>query len=117
MPGAGWAACSAGRSRSPRSELTHGVRRLGLGVALVVDAAVFAIVGLFTLLPALVKGVAVPLQSDALAALLVGGVFALSALGLGLGGRRAASLAGLEPRRTGRQVRQDVEILRERVDA
>jgi hypothetical protein len=80
-------------------------------------AAVFAIAGLFTLLLALVKGVAVLLQSDALAALIVGGIFLLLALGLGLFGRSKASLSTLEPTRTERQIKQDAQILTESRDA
>ncbi|MDP4003673.1 phage holin family protein [Methylobacterium sp. NEAU K] len=100
-----------------RTEMAHGVRRISLGLSLLVAAAVFAIAGLFTLLLALVKGIAVLVQSDALAALIVGGVFLLLALGLGLFGRSKAALSGLEPRRTERQIRQDAQILTERRDA
>ena len=100
-----------------RSELSRGVGRVYLGLGLLLSAAVFAIAGLFTLLLALVKGLAVVLQSDALAALAVGGVFLLLALGLGLWGRSKASLSGLEPRRTARQVRQDAQVITERTDA
>lgn len=99
-----------------RTELAQGVNRVFLGISLMIAAAVIAIAGLFTLLLALVKGVAVLVQSDALAALIVGGVFALLALALGLWGRSQASLSGLEPTRTGRQVRQDAQIITERMD-
>ena len=69
-----------------------------------------------TLLLALVKGIAVLVQSDALAALIVGGVFLLLAIGLGLFGRSKTSLSTLEPTRTGRQVKQDAQVLTERMD-
>ncbi|MCJ2054446.1 phage holin family protein [Methylobacterium sp. J-070] len=100
-----------------RTEMAQGLHRISLGLGLLLMAAVLAITGLFTLLLALVKGVAVLVQSDALAALIVGGVFLLLALGLGLLGRSNASLATLEPRRTERQVRQDAQVLTERRDA
>lgn len=100
-----------------RTEMAQGLHRISLGLGLLLMAAVLAITGLFTLLLALVKGVAVLVQSDALAALIVGGVFLLLALGLGLLGRSSASLATLEPRRTERQVRQDAQVLTERRDA
>ena len=100
-----------------RTELAHGVHKISLGISLMIAAAVFAIAGLFTLLLALVKGIAVLVQSDALAALIVGGVFAVLALGLGFWGRSQASLSGLEPTRTGRQVRQDAHIITERMDS
>ena len=70
-----------------RTELAQGVHRISLGLSLLLMAAVFAIAGLFTLLLALVKGIAVLVQSDALAALIVGGVFLVLAIGLGLFGR------------------------------
>ena len=100
-----------------RTEMAQGVHHITLGISLWLMAAVFAIAGLFTLLLALVKGLAVLLQSDALAALIVGGVFLLLALGLGLFGRSKTSLSTLEPTRTGRQVKQDAQILTERRDA
>lgn len=99
-----------------RAEMAQGVHRLSLGLSLLIMAAVFAIAGLFTWLLALVKGIAVLVQSDALAALIVGGVFLLLALGLGLFGRSKASLSTLEPKRTESQVKQDVQILTERRD-
>ncbi|MCJ2093929.1 phage holin family protein [Methylobacterium sp. J-072] len=97
-----------------RAEMAQGVHRISLGLALLLAAAVLAIAGLFTLLLALVKGIAVLVQSDALAALIVGGTFLVLALGLGLYGRSRASLAGLEPTRTGRQIRQDARVLTHR---
>ncbi|MCJ2143758.1 phage holin family protein [Methylobacterium sp. E-066] len=97
-----------------RAEMAQGVHRISLGLGLLLAAAVLAIAGLFTLLLALVKGIAVLVQSDALAALIVGGTFLVLALGLGLYGRSRASLAGLEPTRTGRQIRQDARVLTHR---
>ncbi|MCJ2137343.1 phage holin family protein [Methylobacterium sp. J-026] len=99
-----------------RTEMAQGVHRISLGLSLLLVAAVFAIAGLFTLLLALVKGIAVLMQSDALAALIVGGVFLLLAIGLGLFGRSKTSLSTLEPTRTGRQVKQDAQVLTDRID-
>jgi hypothetical protein len=99
-----------------RTEMAQGVHRISLGISLLLMAAVFAITGLFTLLLALVKGIAVLVQSDALAALIVGAVFLLLAIGLGLFGRSKTSLTTLEPTRTGRQVKQDAQVLTERID-
>jgi len=100
-----------------RTEMAQGVHRISLGLSLLLVAAVFAIAGLFTLLLALVKGIAVLVQSDALAALIVGGVFLVLALGMALFGRSKASLSTLEPTRTGRQVKQDAKVLTERMDS
>lgn len=99
-----------------RTELAQGVHRISLGLSLLLMAAVFAITGLFTLLLALVKGIAVLVQSDALAALIVGGVFLVLAIGFGLFGRSKTSLSTLEPTRTGRQVKQDTQVLTDRMD-
>ena len=99
-----------------RTEMAQGVHRISLGLSLLLMAAVLAITGLFTLLLALVKGIAVHVQSDALAALIVGGVFLLLAIGLGLYGRSKTSLTTLEPTRTGRQVKQDAQVLTGRMD-
>jgi hypothetical protein len=77
-----------------RTELAQGVHRISLGLSLLLVAAVFAIAGLF-----------------------VGGVFLLLAIGLGLFGRSKTSLSTLEPTRTGRQVKQDAQVLTERIDA
>lgn len=100
-----------------RTEMAQGVHRISLGLSLLLVAAVFAIAGLFTLLLALVKGIAVLVQSGALAALIVGGVFLVLALGMALFGRSKASLSTLEPTRTGRQVKQDAKVLTERMDS
>lgn len=99
-----------------RAEMAQGIHHISLGITLLLMAAVFAIAGLFTLLLALVKGIAVLVQSDALAALIVGSVFLLLALGLGLFGRSKASLSTLEPKRTEQQVKQDAQVLTERMD-
>lgn len=99
-----------------RTEMAQGVHRLSLGLSLLLVAAVLAITGLFTLLLALVKGIAVLVQSDALAALIVGGVFLLLAVGLGMLGRSKTSISTLEPTRTGRQVKEDVQVLTDRMD-
>ena len=79
-------------------------------------AGVLVLTAMLVWIFALVKGVAVILQSDALAALVVGGVFAAITIGVALFGRSKASLSGLEPTRTERQLRQDAAIITERVD-
>ena len=99
-----------------RTEMAQGIHRISLGLSLLLMAAVVAIAGLFTLLLALVKGIAVLVQSDALAVLIVGGVFLVLAIGLGLFGRSKTSLSTLEPTRTGRQVKQDAQVLTDRMD-
>ena len=98
-----------------RAETSEGLRQLSTGLMLFIAAGVFAVTGLFVLILALVKALAVLLNSEALAALIVAGLFALIAIALALWGRSKASLSRLEPTRTEQQLRQDVGIITERV--
>ena len=98
-----------------RTEMGEGVQQLGLGLSLFIASAVFALTGLLVLILALVKGLAVLLGSEALAALIVGAIFAVIAVGLALWGRSKTSLSGLEPTRTEQQLREDTRIITERV--
>ncbi|MBY0260119.1 phage holin family protein [Methylobacterium sp.] len=98
-----------------RNEMTSNVRALFIGLALLVGAAVFGVVALFVLVDALVKWLATVVHSEALAALIVGGVLLVVAVALALIGRNAMSLSTLAPVRTTRQVRQDARTLSERV--
>src|SRR4051794_10119070 len=72
-----------------RAEMTNNVRALAMGLVSVIVAAVFAILALIWLTQALVDWLGAMLGSQALAALIVGGVIALIAIGLGLYGRSA----------------------------
>lgn len=98
-----------------RTEMISNVRTLFMGLAMIVAAAVFAIVSLLVLIDALVEYVATLVQSEWLAALIVGGVLLLVALVLGIIGAKTMSRANLAPTRTTRQVRQDARALSERV--
>ena len=92
-----------------RNEMTSNIRSLFLGIAMLVGAAVFGVVAMLVLVDALVKWLATVVNSEALAALIVGGVI------LALWGRSAMSLSTLAPTRTTRQVREDARTLSERV--
>ncbi|GEP08801.1 phage holin family protein [Methylobacterium gnaphalii] len=98
-----------------RQEMVSNVRTLFIGLAMIVAAAVFAVVSLLVFIDALVKYVATLVNSEWLAALIVGGGFLLVALILGFIGVRSMSLSNLAPTRTTRQVRQDARALSERV--
>ncbi|GJD30928.1 hypothetical protein PMNALOAF_2179 [Methylobacterium adhaesivum] len=98
-----------------RNEMTSNVRSLFVGLGLLVGAAVFGVVALFVLVDALVKWLATVVHSEALAALIVGGVLLVVAVILALVGRNAMSLSALAPVRTSRQVRQDARVLSEKV--
>ncbi len=98
-----------------RTEMAANVRSLFLGVAMLIGAAVFAVAAIIWLTQALVEWLGAVLESEALAALIVGGALAAIAIGLGLYGRSAMSSATLTPERTVRSVRRDGEVLSERV--
>ena len=98
-----------------RTEMTQSVRTVFLGLAMVVAAAVFAIAAVMLFTESLVEWLARVLDSEALAALIVGGVMAVIAIGLGLYGRSAITRFSLTPQRTVRSIKRDTEVLSERV--
>ena len=98
-----------------RTEITQNVRALFIGLAMVVVAGIFAIAALLVLTQALVAWLATVVGSTALAALIVGGVLAIIAIGLGLYGRSSMSSSSLIPQRTVRSVKRDTQVLTERV--
>jgi hypothetical protein len=81
---------------------------------MVVVAAIFAIAAVMLLTESLVEWLATVVNSEALAALIVGGVMALIAIGLGLWGRSTMTSSSLAPERTMRSLKRDVEVLSER---
>jgi hypothetical protein len=98
-----------------RTEMSQNVRTVFLGLAMVVAAAVFAIAAVMLLTESLVKWLAGVVNSEALAALIVGGLMAVIAIALGLYGRSAMSKFTLTPDRTVRSVKRDTQVLSERV--
>ncbi|WP_445503595.1 phage holin family protein [Microvirga sp. G4-2] len=97
-----------------RTEISQNIRTLFIGLAMVVVAAVFAIAAVMLLTESLVKWLATVVDSEALAALIVGGILALVAIGLGLYGRHAMTASSLTPQRTMRSLKRDAEVLSER---
>lgn len=97
-----------------RTEISQNIRMLFIGLAMVVVAAIFAIAAVMLLTESLVEWLATVLDSEALAALIVGGVMAVIAIGLGLYGRSAMSSSTLTPQRTMRSLKRDAEVLSER---
>ena len=97
-----------------KTEVSQNIRTLFMGLAMMVAAAVFAIAALMLLTESLVKWLATVVNSEALAALIVGGVLALIAIGLGLWGRSAMSSSTVMPQRTMRSLKRDAEVLSER---
>lgn len=97
-----------------RTEMSDNVRTIAIGLVMVIAAAVFSILALIWLTQALVDWLATKVGSHALAALIVGGVLALIAVGLGLYGRSAMSKTSLAPTRTAKSLQRDKEVLTER---
>jgi len=95
---------------SLRADLGAGVSELQW----IVDGYAVAIAALMLLTESLVEWLATVVGSEALAALIVGGVMALIAIGLGLWGRSTMTSSSLAPERTMRSLKRDVEVLSER---
>jgi len=98
-----------------RNEMTQNIRTIFIGLAMVVAAAIFAIAAIMLFTEALVNWLATVVNSEALAALIVGGLMAVIAIGLGLYGRHAMSASSLAPQRTVRSLKRDAAALSERV--
>ena len=98
-----------------KTELAENVRTLLIGIAMIAGAAVFAIAAIILFTEALVKWLATVVGSEALAALIVGGVMAAVAVGLVLYGRSTMSAASLAPQRSVKSIQRDTEVLSERV--
>jgi len=98
-----------------RTEMTQNVRTIFIGLAMVVVAAIFAIAAIMLFTEALVDWLATVVNSEAIAALIVGGIMAVIAIGLGLYGRHAMATSSLAPQRTVRSLKRDAEVLSERV--
>ena len=98
-----------------KAEMTAKVSGLVMGLAMFVAAAVFAIIALSLFVQSLVEWLARVVNSDALAALIVGAGMAAVAVGLILYGKSKLTASGLVPERTIRSVQRDTQVLSERV--
>jgi len=98
-----------------KAEMTEKVHGLAIGLGMFVAAAVFAIIALSLFVQSLVDWLARVVNSDALAALIVGVAMAAAAVGLVLYGKSKLAAFGLIPDRTIRNVQRDTQVLTERV--
>jgi nucleoside permease NupC len=98
-----------------KAEMAANVRTLGMAIGMMIGAAVLAILSLIWLTQALVEWLATVVDSQSLAALIVGGVLAAAAVGLGLYGRSILSASSLTPDRSIESLRRDSEVLSESV--
>ncbi len=98
-----------------RTEVSENLKAMLMGMAMLVMAAIFAIAAIMLFTEALVKWLATVVGSEALAAVIVGGVLVIIAVALGLWGRSAISAASLAPTRTLHSLQRDGQVLSERV--
>jgi hypothetical protein len=97
-----------------RTEMSHNVKLLVAGLVALIASSVFAIATLILLTDAFVDWLAVVVESDALASLIVAGVMLLITLALILYGRSKLSSATLEPTHTIRSVERDADVVSHR---
>jgi hypothetical protein len=100
-----------------KTEMSQNVRNLAIGLGMFVGAAVFAIISISLLTQSLVEWLAVRLNSEALASLIVAVVMGAIAGGLVMYGRSKMSASTLTPDRTIRNVQRDATVLSERASA
>jgi hypothetical protein len=98
-----------------KAELAANVKTLAIGAAMMAAAGIFAIAALILFTEALVKWLATVVNSEALAALIVGGGMAAMAVGLVLYGRSTMSAASLAPNRSIKSIQRDTQVLSEKV--
>lgn len=98
-----------------RTELSENVKTLLIGVGMMAAAGIFAIAALILFTEALVEWLATVVDSEALSALIVGGVMAAIAVGFVLYGRSTMSSASLAPNRSIKSIQRDTKVLSEKV--
>ena len=98
-----------------RTEVSENLKKMVIGLAMLVVAAVFAIAAILLFTEALVEWLATVVGSEALAALIVGAILLVVAVVLGLWARNAISAASLAPTRTLHSLQRDSQVLSERV--
>ncbi|GGK30360.1 phage holin family protein [Salinarimonas ramus] len=97
-----------------RAEMSHNVKLLVAGIVALLASSVFAIATLVLLTDAFVDWLAVVVESQALASLIVAGVMLVITIALVMYGRSKLSSATLEPTHTIRSVERDGDVLSHR---
>jgi FtsH-binding integral membrane protein len=97
-----------------KAEMSRNISRAGGGLALIGVAAILALTALNVLAAALVAWLATTDLSAGTAAIIVGGALLAVAVVLALVGRSRISADALTPDRTTRNLRADIETMRER---
>lgn len=102
-----------GEMELARAEVSHIVSRAGVGIAMLAVAMLLALVSLNVLASAAVAYIAANGISVGLAALIVGGILLLVAVGLALVGKSRLSAEALTPEKTAHNLRQDISAIKE----
>lgn len=100
-----------------KAELSRNVSRAGTGLAMIGVAALLALTALNVLAGALVAWLATTGMTAGTAALIVGGVLLILAVGLVLAGKSRLSAEALAPTRTAENVKSDINALKESTHA
>ena len=96
-----------------RAELSENLERAGAAVGYIVAAVVIAMVALSVLAAALVAGVTAAGIPPAWAAVIVGVVLAVIAFSLSAKGLKDLKLSNIAPTRTAKNLRRDVNAIKE----
>ena len=96
-----------------RAELSENLERAGAAVGYIVAAVVIAMVALSVLAAALVAGVTAAGIPPAWAAVIVGVVLAVIAFSLSAKGLKVLKLSNIAPTRTAKNLRRDVNAIKE----
>ena len=96
-----------------KAELSRSAARAGVGLALIAGSAILALVALNVLAGALVAFVASAGLTAGMAALIVGGGLLLLAIMLVVMGKSRLSADALTPDRTARNIKRDIDTLKE----
>jgi uncharacterized membrane protein YqjE len=96
-----------------RAELQEEVEKAAAAVGMLAGALLLALVALNVLAAAVVAWLTEAGLEAGWAALIVGGVLALVAIGLAMKGRNDLSLSSLAPTRTARNVERDMDAVKE----
>ena len=96
-----------------RAEMSRIITRAGIGILFIAIAMLMALVSLNVLASAAVAYIAANGVSVGLAALIVGGILIVAAIGFALAGKSRLSAEALRPDRTVESVRDDINTLKE----
>jgi len=96
-----------------RAEVSTNINRAGVAIGLLVGAMVIALVALNVLAAALVAAITELGLDAGWSALIVGGIFALVALGMVMKGVNDLKLTSLAPSRTVKNLKRDADAVKE----